>query len=44
MKTELKQLSTNMGKDEYDTLQGIVDGENGFSNPAYKLSFGEHNK
>ena len=35
---ELKQLSIKMGKTEYDMLQGIVDGENGFSNPAYKLS------
>lgn len=38
MKIELKQLSIKMGQEEYDMLQGIIDGENGFSNPAYKLS------
>lgn len=39
MKIELKQLDINMGKEEYDMLQGIIDGENGFSNPAYQLTF-----
>lgn len=42
MRIELKQLSINMGKEEYDMLQGIIDGENGFSNPAYQLSFDEY--
>lgn len=44
MKIELRQLSTNMGNEEYDMLQGIIDGENGFSNPAYQLSFEEYKK
>ena len=44
MKIELKQLSIKMGQPEYDMLQGIVDGENGFSNPAYKLSKNEYKK
>lgn len=39
MKIELKQLSTDMGKVEYDMLQDILDVENGFTNPAYGLSF-----
>ena len=44
MKIELKQLSIKMGQKEYDMLQGIIDGENGFSNPAYKLSENEYKK
>ena len=31
---ELKQLSLDMGKPEYDMLQGISAVENGFTNPA----------
>lgn len=31
MKIELKQLSTDMGKLEYEMLQGILEVENGFS-------------
>ena len=42
MKIELKQLSTDMENAEYDMLQGIIDGENGFSNPAYKLSIDDY--
>ena len=44
MRIELKQLSTDMGKAEYDMLQEIIDGENGFSNPAYKLSIDDYKK
>lgn len=42
MKVELKQLSTDMGKVEYEMLQGILEVENGFSNPAYNLSYEEY--
>ena len=35
----LKQLSVDMGKPEYDMLQGISAVENGFTNPAYNLSY-----
>ena len=42
MKIELKQLDISMDKEEYDMLQGIVDGENGFSNPAYQLTFKDY--
>lgn len=41
---ELKQLSIDMGKNEYDMLQGIIDLENGFSNPAYNISYKEYKK
>ena len=44
IKVELKQLSIDMDKAEYDMLQGIVDLENGFSNPAYNLSYEEYKK
>lgn len=44
IKIELKQLSIDMGKVEYDMLQGILDVENGFSNPAYNISFEEYKK
>ena len=44
IKIELKQLSTDMGKAEYDMLQGILDVENRFSNPVYNLSFEEYKK
>lgn len=42
IKIELKQLSTDMGKAEYEMLQNILDVENGFTNPAYNLSFEEY--
>ena len=38
----LKQLSLDMGKTEYDMLQGIPAVENGFTNPAYNLSYDEY--
>ena len=38
----LKQLSPDMGKSEYDMLQSIPDVENGFTNPAYNLSYDEY--
>ena len=42
IKIELKQISTDMGKAEYEMLQGILDVENGFSNPVYNLSYEEY--
>lgn len=42
MQVELKQLNVNMAKQEYDMLQGILDVENGFTNPAYNLSYKEY--
>ena len=39
---ELKQLSLDMGKTEYDMLQEIPEVENGFTNPAYNLSYDEY--
>ena len=41
-KIMLKQLSLDMGKPEYDMLQGISAVENGFTNPAYNLSYDEY--
>ena len=41
-KIELKQLSLDMGKAEYDMLQEIPAVENGFTNPAYGLSYDEY--
>ncbi len=38
----LKQLSLDMGKSEYDMLQNIPAVENGFTNPAYDLSYDEY--
>ena len=38
----LKQLSLDMGKTEYDMLQGIPAVENGFTNPVYNLSYDEY--
>ena len=38
----LKQLSPDMGKPEYDMLQEILAVENGFTNPAYNLSYDEY--
>ena len=40
--TALKQLSVEKGKPEYDMLQGIYAVENGFTNPAYNLSYDEY--
>ena len=42
MKVELKQLDINMTEQEYGMLQGIHNGENGFTNPAYNLSYEEY--
>ncbi|MBP5491189.1 MAG: GNAT family N-acetyltransferase, partial [Lachnospiraceae bacterium] len=42
MNIALKQLSVDMGKPEYDMLQGIPAVENGFTNPAYNLSYDEY--
>ncbi len=40
--TVLKQLSSDMGKQEYDMLQEIPAVENSFTNPAYNLSYDEY--
>lgn len=42
MKIELKQLNADMFEQEYEMLQGILDKENGFMNPAYNLSYEEY--
>lgn len=44
MKVELKQLSVNMTEQEYVMFQGILDIENGFTNPAYNLTYNEYKK
>lgn len=44
MKVELKQLNINMAEQEYAMLQGILDIENGFTNPAYNLSYKKYQK
>ena len=44
MKIELKQLNINMAEQEYEMLQGILDIENGFTNPAYNLSYKKYKK
>ena len=44
MKVELKQLSIDMGQKEYEMLQGLLDEENGFTNPAYQVSNEEYKK
>ena len=44
MKVELKQLNVNMTEQEYKMLQGILDIENGFTNPAYNLSYNQYKK
>lgn len=41
-KIELKKLNINLGRDEYNMLQNIKNNENGFSNPAYMLSYDEY--
>lgn len=44
MKAELKQVNISMKEQEYEMLQGILETENGFSNPAYNLSYTEYKK
>ena len=44
MKVELKQLNVDMAEKEYEMLQGILDIENGFTNPAYNLSYKKYKK
>ena len=44
MKVEFKQLSVNMTEQEYVMFQGILDIENGFTNPAYNLTYNEYKK
>ena len=44
MKIELKQLNINMAEQEYAMLQGILNIENGFTNPAYNLSYKKYQK
>ncbi len=44
MKIELKQININMEEQEYEMLQGILKVENGFTNPAYNLSYKEYKK
>lgn len=42
MEIDLRQLSGDMGKAEYDMLQTILSAENGFTNPAYGLSYSDY--
>ena len=42
MKAEFKKLSLEMSYKEYDMLQDILDIENGFTNPAYQLSYEDY--
>lgn len=44
MNAELKQVNIDMGEPEYEMLQGILEVENGFTNPAYNLSYNEYKK
>ncbi len=44
MKIELKQLNVNMAEQEYEMFQGILYIENGFTNPAYNLSYKKYKK
>ena len=39
---ELKQSNKNLGKDVYEMLQGIKNGENGFMNEVYGVSYEEY--
>lgn len=39
---ELRQLSRNLGIQEYEMLQGIINGEYGFMNDAYGISYEEY--
>lgn len=42
MKIALKQINVDMAEQEYEMLQGILEVENGFTNPAYNLSYEEY--
>lgn len=42
LKIELRQLNVNFDRQEYEMLQSIEDNENGFSNPAYGISYEEY--
>ena len=42
MKIALKQINVDMAEQEYKMLQGILEVENGFTNPAYSLSYEEY--
>ena len=42
MNAELKQVNIDMGKPEFEMLQGILEVENGFTNPAYNLSYNKY--
>ena len=44
MKAELRKLSMDMSEKEYNMLQDILDEENGFTNPAYNLSYEDYKK
>ncbi len=44
MKISCRQLSTKCGEKEYQMLQGIESVENGFTNPAYGLSYEDYRK
>ena len=44
MKVELRKLSLDMSEKEYNMLQDILDEENGFTNPAYQLSYEDYKK
>lgn len=44
MKVELRKLSLDMSDKEYNMLQDILDEENGFTNPAYQLSYEDYKK
>ena len=39
---ELRQSNKDLGMAEYKMLQGIIDGENGFMNKVYGMSFDEY--
>ena len=39
---ELKQCNKDLGLDVYEMLQGIENGENGFMNEVYEMSFDEY--
>ena len=39
---ELIKSNKNLGKDVYEMLQGIKNGENGFMNEVYGMSFDEY--
>lgn len=42
MKIELRQLSLNCGKEEYEMLRTIKNNENGFYNPVYEMPYEEY--